>query len=549
MVDNPADNTTNTSLLEGGAIRTYCYSGSTTPTEGGFKRDYEDNIEALYIRNMGPFMGMLILGGRGGDYSTPAINVSLYMPMYTLTSYRDDRAGVFVVNPANGEPVICVAWYDWNDDPIAVCDTPNSAGPLLWNILATHILKVSTWVDSSSSGFDWLDGYANAIESEKLGFLAIDDANDRVIYCPPESYTRSGETISITGSDCKLYELDGNEIVVYTVSGSSAIQFNSYSSLEGLNDTVRGTVYYYVGGEQDRTISGGSYLVFPDYPIVLKIVNTMAEKNMLTIYDGYRDNTYTGINAFGIYYYSNWVPDNTIWYNIDEMYAEGGRIETYTFHEGETSGLRPYMVIADTDGNGLNEIVFTDEWFKAGPYYSSGTYDFSDVYWRYSWWFRVRPKHPIIGTLSLDYYGCYEETIQDFLYLKFTGPYVVNGKEVAEISVQIRYSFHDAVGADVDEVDDPKQGLWGFFVADSNGSIVTSATYIYQQLQSLEDTWPPNMNFVSEAVFLPIPNKDENYYVLYGFGDPYGYVSRSGFQDDVEFTVVVEWLGMWYLHR
>ena len=558
VVDDPSDSSSNETLLDSGAIYTYCYSGSSSPTEGGFKRDYADDIEALYIRNMGPFMGMLILGGRGGDYSTPAINVSIYMPMYQLSAFRSDRAGVLVVNTASSDPVVCVAWYFYSGGdyyPIATCDAPTGVSTAMRTILNNHIMTVtsSSLYGSGSSSYS---GSATAIESTKLGFLAIDDSNQRVIYCPPGSYqlVQSGTNlyVQVTNSNCKLYRRSGDQIRIYSIATgySSTIQFTSYNFLSGLNETIKGTVSYNVLANLERIIDGqgsswwGYSLDFPQYPMVMKILNTRTEKSLLTVYDGYRDNTYTGTNAFGIYYYSGWNSGEAVWYQIDEMYSEGGRIELYTFHEGETSGLRPYMVIADTDGNGLNEIVFTDEWFKAGPYFiNSGIYDFSDVYW-YTY-----PVHPVLGTLGLRYYGCYEQSTKDFLYLKFMGPYVVNGKDIAEVSVQIRYSFHDAVGADVDEVDDPKKGLWGFFVADENGSIVTSATYIYQQLQGLEDTWPPNMNFVSEAVFLPIPDKDANYYILYGFGDPYTYVYRSGFQDDVEFTIVIEWLGMWYLHR
>jgi hypothetical protein len=230
---------------------------------------------------------------------------------------------------------------------------------------------------------------------------------------------------------------------------------------------------------------------------------------------------------------------------------------------GITSGLDPFFIISDTDGNGFPELIFTDEWVKPGPVYkirglgsAYEYYDFSNVYIDDSlneiW-------NPILRVGYTEPLGC-THVVSDtskFLYLKFAGDYAVSsGSEIAEVSIQIRYTFHDALGGDIDEVDDPKAGIWGFFVVDEDGSVVSSSVYIYQQLSVIEDTWPPNENFISVSAYLPIPDRNETFYIAWGVTDPYLYrhvscqlSSSCGYISDLDYTLRVEWIGMWYLHR
>ena len=240
--------------------------------------------------------------------------------------------------------------------------------------------------------------------------------------------------------------------------------------------------------------------------------------------------------AFGFYYYAD---DNEILYEesteavpeyiIASYMLRDVTLSVYGFVPGGTSGLMPYMMLLDTDGNGFKEIVFLDE--DAGTGGDNRLDDPSPLFLLNS----VLPKA-----------GCMDKTLKP-LYLKFTGSkYAINGSEIAQVSIQIRYTFHDNAGDDVDDVSDPKNYLMSFMLVSEDGKVVMTSDYIYQQLQNLEDTWPPNHNWVSDSVFLLAPNESKLYYVVFSVNDPYGWGAEV---DDMDYTLAVEWLGMWYLHR
>ncbi len=351
-----------------------------------------------------------------------------------------------------------------------------------------------------------------------------------------------------------------------TINAGSTLVVTSPQEIFGDNDVgikgeANGNIHYIIEYRLDadplEAYSNPDFpQEFPQYPSVIKITYLAGDKNVLSVYDNVAKKVKRGVDAFGVYLYggeylSTESGTSYVYYYVRDLYGEDGYISVFRFQLGTTSGLRPYMVLADTDGNGLTELVLIDEWF--GPdYYSNGYTDLSDIIGASIINYRDRYSyHPAIGlTDAYVGYGCIAKTLRYF-YIKFGGQYAVNGSQIAEVSVQIRFSFHDNVAGDVDEVDNSTTGLWGFALVNSNGTEISSSLYNYQQLAPLEDTWPISMPFQSQSVYLPVPAKPELYYVVFKFGDPYSYVysASSLIHDDVDMTIRVEWLGIWYLHR
>ena len=353
-------------------------------------------------------------------------------------------------------------------------------------------------------------------------------------------------------------ELSEGRVYEGTLDVGSELETINVQEIFGDNDTItriigtaNGSINYIIYNEaQPEDIQEDK-----DYPMVIKFVNLIGDKRLLSVYDSVADEIRRGVDAFGVYlyggeYFNTISGEYYVYYYVHDLYGEDGRLSIFEFQEGSTSGLRPYMLLADTDGNGLSEIVLIDEWFGPDSSHNSRQ-SLADIIGEAG-----KTYHPVAGDSTLDIYegyGCVEKTI-GYLYLKFKGPYAVNGSQIAEVSVQVRYSFHDDLSTDLDEVDDQKAGIWGFAVLDSNGNETASSLYIYQQLQNYEDTWPVSMPFHSDAVYLPIPDKPQLYYIVFKFGDPYSfYIDKNDYKieahDDADMTIRIEWLGMWYLHR
>jgi len=626
LTTDPSSQTTNKSILNYGVLKAVCFTGDAdnpSNVTGGFQPFPSTNntvLNAIYIQNIGPWIGSMILGGRSSNYSEPGIGMSLYVPTYILAAYNTSEPGVIMFSyQYNGQDVngICIDWIvDSQSGTVFGKCYANQNTDLINYMNTNHVMLTTLRYSVPAWGTDSLTGSYKYFYSPLLGLLLYND--NSILYCPPGSVKLeqgTGSTpyyIDIEGQ-CRTYVKAGSDEVVEgytTTTGNDVIALRTVKQVIGYNNAdsfigdaeIVSEIPYqaltaYVLGD------GFDYVNFPEYPVVIKVMDVTGDSGLLSVYDGYRGTMYHGADSFGIYYYSGYYGANTtseygVYYYIERLYGEHGRLSVFHFQEGSSSGLRPYTIIADTDGNGLAELIFTDEWFKPGPVVTvshvpvwSGIvslenpiklYDISDAYIALNVYIDlgllggktlvIYPTiyNPLFGAQDLPYArGCDEYALTDFVYMKFTGRYAVYGGSVAEVSIQIRYSFHDALGGDIEEIDNPKNGVWGFFIADSRGNIVSSSVYIYQQLANLEDTWPPSTNFVSDAVFLPVPDRNETFYVLYGFSDSYlakhavvkeegkayfgGLLGYTAYGDwytgDLEYTVRIEWLGMWYLHR
>jgi len=194
-------------------------------------------------------------------------------------------------------------------------------------------------------------------------------------------------------------------------------------------------------------------------------------------------------------------------------------IEVYKHVYKEYTGYRNYMFVGDFDGNGLNEIVFNTIHIWYGGKSTKGN----------DWDANIHRDEKSVTELKLvlkDYGG---------------KPYITGAKF---ITVYIKFYFLDNAGDDWDELD---ANEWIFFVAlyevTSDGKYVEymRKEWKYQQLMTLEDTYPPSMSSITESASFPCdPNK--KYVVVVGIQDPYGNDSLG----DADIVIGIEYLGITY---
>ncbi|WP_156328021.1 hypothetical protein [Pyrodictium delaneyi] len=679
LTTNLTSDTTNTSILYSGVMKSACYygyslsasgdddesvSGTYSYVEGAFM-PYIDYLELskVFMSNAVVVAGSSIVGGAGGDYSKPLIPVSVMVSAYALAPdpILQPRPMLMYIELGDGERVFCMASYfgsvaypsgaSTDDDDeleglrlgwfgrvfvssgetasgnfIKLCWSSGGATAerieeVLYNMTLSSMnaaRKPSFELVLDGASFDVLAGGIDIADYD-YGLYAVLKAVPSpnyelygMLYCPSSSiiYVNASSTgldvvAGTAESPCRL-------LVAYNDTSSSQDYYFEYSVSylelvssnttysDGVGEILSGTVTVYnatlvdsgslvgetaagtTGSGRGRwwvsEASGSSGYVFVNkFPYKLKFVSVNVPKGSLRVYYSYIDQLLNDTDAFGFYYYSGWLYNVTsasqsaaasIYVRIDRFSGSGGEIAIYRFVPGVTGGLDPYFFLADTDGNGLTEMIFITE--EVAPGYS-GTRDdtiASDGSITYVW-------IPSLGltltatslfiphygyasffdasdyTTPINYIGC-QDWSTAMIYLKFAKDFAVNGAQIAQVSVQFRYYFHDNAGDDTEDVENPLNGLFGFYLVDANGTITTSREYIYQELSIYEDTWPPNRNFITDAVYLPVPEEPKTFYVVFGFNDPYGVsqqLSGSGAYNDLEFSVAIEWLGMWLLSR
>ena len=204
----------------------------------------------------------------------------------------------------------------------------------------------------------------------------------------------------------------------------------------------------------------------------------------------------------------------------------------------------PYLFSADADGNGYPEFLFITEDIRCSGYIGNNP-TYNDVSEKV--YFKGRGVSA--GEIWADDWTARKD--QKF-FINFTG-YTINGKDTLMIQLAVRVYFHDNLAGDTDEVDYTDRTIFGIYLIDaSSGKVVSSREWIYQELDDLEDTFPPNKNFVMLTATLVVP-ENGTYYLAIAFQDPYSdYVidyqtpwpcSDAGY-DDGDFTVALEVAGI-----
>jgi len=207
----------------------------------------------------------------------------------------------------------------------------------------------------------------------------------------------------------------------------------------------------------------------------------------------------------------------------------------------------PYLFSADVDGNGYPELLFITEdescsnanlesiiFGRSNDVAHESSFYINENTWADDW--SVKP-----------------------FFINLTG-YSVDGGRVALVQVAVRVYFHDnlfdnqqlikvfEVGIPLsDEVEDRSRVIFGVYIVDSTtGSIVSSREWNFDELDKLENTFPPNKNFAVLSATLPVP-QNSTYFIAIGFQDPYEHTD-DGF-DDGDFIIALEVVSVTYYAR
>ena len=352
--------------------------------------------------------------------------------------------------------------------------------------------------------------------------LYIQYNNIYIGYDPEWSKSKVGPpryNIMITGEvpiDILVEGIDNSTVKAYFYN-------NSYVYYHEKNDNESYTFHLY---EYDYDWRGSiDYEGKITYRI--KIIGYVPNSNLeLT----YRGTTYIGDSALGYWWLYSGTHTSSGEFKLDGnaskviIYLDAEDMGYYSITE---ASYDPYLFSADVDGNGYPEFLFVTEDMNCG-----NIGDSNDAYGKYAddW------------TSDSD---------QKF-FINLTG-YVFNGQDVALVQLAIRVYFHDNLGGDTDEVDYTDRNIFGIYLIDaSNGKVVNSREWIYQELDDLEDTFPPNHNFIMLTATLVMPQNGSCYLAI-AFQDPYSNseiddstpwpCSGSG-MDDGDFIVALEVAGI-----
>ena len=238
------------------------------------------------------------------------------------------------------------------------------------------------------------------------------------------------------------------------------------------------------------------------------------------------------LDALGFWYYGYTSPtcsDQRYGEACAQIYLRGpvNRVVIYEdLYSNSEFSYEPYLFVLDSDGNQAPELLFTTEEFDYG----------------------YRPGFGI-PSCTVDDDGFLDESTDSArgLFFTFTDPDIrINSSEVAAIFVTVRLYFHDTEGGDTACVDDPRHGILVFALVDESGNIDSSYTWIYQQLDDIEDTWPPNRSFVTDTFSVTVPDTGKTYWLRIQIIDPYGF---PGGTDDLDYTLALESVGIVMLAR
>ncbi|NPA04678.1 MAG: hypothetical protein GXO09_01105, partial [Crenarchaeota archaeon] len=313
----------------------------------------------------------------------------------------------------------------------------------------------------------------------------------------------------------------GPELVIWNSTNYYAFPISTWTnSFRRIHIKILG----FMPSSKDQNFNDGFYFAYyEDYPGTAKVetTNPVNARGYWWFYGQtfYISNSY-GADA-AAFLYLNGTAD------VVEVY-----VDTVAPTPNAQTSYLPYMFIADYDGNGLAEIVFSDEDFIYGPYINNAQCTYDD--YLSSWW----------------YSSDYRDWTTIPMLINFTGSqYIINGTTYAGVILTVRVYFHDSEGGDINCVLNPLNWLLAFFLVNNQTKAIESSyEIIYQTMSTWEDTWPPNTNFQIITVPLILPtNATTNYFLSIGFQDPYGLGSNGC--DDLEYTIAVEVAGLTYLAR
>jgi hypothetical protein len=255
------------------------------------------------------------------------------------------------------------------------------------------------------------------------------------------------------------------------------------------------------------------------------------------LYNIYVDNgNYSG--ALGFWYYGTYSRKGVIEASIAEVRLKGLATSFTVYRQDfsrSMSSYDPYIIVADTDGNGVGELIFTTEDY----YYGSSN-----------------PPQVICdvdeGSNFLDYsvvkVDDRVEPDTEWGFAFMIKDVSIDPRLFAGVMVVLRVYFHDTEMGSFTCVDQGQLPILRVLLVRSDWSIVDSRTFLYWELASVENTWPPSTAMTTLTVSLFIPNDiGERVYLAIAVLDPFRGGPGTGQErgrNDLDLTLPIEIIGI-----
>ncbi len=199
------------------------------------------------------------------------------------------------------------------------------------------------------------------------------------------------------------------------------------------------------------------------------------------------------------------------------------------------SSYDPYVLVSDTDGNSIGELIFTTEDYRYGssnPPQVICEVDEGGSYLDYS-------VINIGGKVEPDLEWGFAFMLEDIS---------IDPRFFAGIMVVLRVYFHDTEDGSFTCVDQGQLPILKVLLVKEDWTIVDSRTFLYWELASIENTWPPSaaMTTLTISLFIPDYVRDRVYLaiaVLDPFRRGFGTGQQEG-RDDLDLTLAIEIIGI-----
>jgi len=248
------------------------------------------------------------------------------------------------------------------------------------------------------------------------------------------------------------------------------------------------------------------------------------------------DDNYGG--AIGFWYYGTYTRRGNIEASVAEIRLKG-LAKSFTVYRQDLSrsmsSYDPYIIVADVDGNGLGELIFTTEDYYYGSFNPPQVMCEVDEGGRYLDYSVIK----VDGGVEPDTEWGFAFMIKDVS---------IDPKLFAGAMVVLRVYFHDTEMGSFSCVDQGQLPILKVMLVKKDWSVVDSRTFLYWELASVENTWPPTASMTTLTVSLFIPNDiGERVYLAIAVLDPFREGPGTGHEagrNDLDLTLAIEIIGI-----
>ena len=248
------------------------------------------------------------------------------------------------------------------------------------------------------------------------------------------------------------------------------------------------------------------------------------------------DDNYGG--AIGFWYYGTYTRRGNIEASVAEIRLKG-LAKSFTVYRQDLSrsmsSYDPYIIVADVDGNGLGELIFTTEDYYYGSFNPPQVMCEVDEGGRYLDYSVIK----VDGGVEPDTEWGFAFMIKDVS---------IDPKLFAGAMVVLRVYFHDTEMGSFSCVDQGQLPILKVMLVKRDWSVVDSRTFLYWELASVENTWPPTASMTTLTVSLLIPSDiGERVYLAIAVLDPFREGPGTGHEagrNDLDLTLAIEIIGI-----